>query len=345
MFNLTFTAKRKLQRFGIVSLILIMVFVLVWFCWVIWLERYVVYSRDGATINMNLPDYVGQGQLAAPPAADETIPIYINEGSDTINLNTELTKINGYYIDTDTLQNDMEATRNVLATLPAETAVMVELKNIWGTFYYSSKVEGATLSTKLDPTTVDALITDITSKNLYAVAMIPAFRERYYCLDHTSAGLEVSKRTHLWQDDEKCYWLDPTDNGALNWVMQIVEELKALGFDEVVFTEFRMPDTNGIYFSGDREAAIANAANTIVQSCATENFAVSFLTSDTQFKLPEGGRCRIYLKDIGAKDVAAAVARMAVPDPLVNLVFIANTNDTRYDEYSSFRPIVTLTEN
>lgn len=341
MFNLTFTAKRRLQRIGVFSLIAILAIVLVWLCWVIWIGRYVVYSQEGAAIDMNVPLQLSGGQIAAPPAADETIPIYINEGSDAIDTNTELTQINGFYIDTDTLQHEMSTALNTIATLPSGTAVMVELKNIWGTFFYSSTLADATISTKLDVAAVDNLITELNSKNLYSIAMIPSFRERYYCLDHSSAGLEVTRRTHLWEDDDKCYWLDPTDNSALNWIISIVDELKSLGFDEVVFTEFRMPETEGIYFNGDRVEAIRSAAATIATECADANFAVSFMTDDPEFPLPEGGRSRLYLQNVSAKDVAAAAARLQVPDPKVNIVFMANTNDTRYDEYSALRPIVT----
>lgn len=340
MFNLSFTARRRLQRIGIISLIAILAIVLVWLCWVVWIGRYVVYSREGATINMDVPLQLSGGNLAMPPEEDVTIPIYINEGSDAIQTATELTQINGFYIDTDTLQYEMATAMDTIATLPSGTAVMVELKNKWGTFFYSSTLADATVSTKLDVPAVDKLITELKSRNLYAIAMVPAFRERYYCLDHSSAGLEVTRRTHLWEDDDKCYWLDPTDNSALNWLMSIVEELKALGFDEVVFTEFRMPDTDGIYFTGDREAAIKTAAETIVKECSTEKFAISFMTDDTAFTLPEGGRSRIYVQNISAKDVAAAAARLQVPDQKVNIVFMANTNDTRYDEFSALRPIV-----
>ncbi len=341
MFKLTFTAKRRLQRIGVFTLIAVLVITLVWLCWVIWIGRYVVYSRDGASIDMDVPLQMSGGQLASPPKTDETIPLYINEGSDAITTETDLAQINGYYIDTDTLQYEMPTVMNTLATLPSGAAVMVELKNIWGTFFYSSTLADATISTKLDVQAVDNLITELNSKNLYAIAMIPAFRERYYCLNHSSAGLEVTRRTHLWEDDDKCYWLDPTDNSALNWVISIVEELKNLGFDEVVFTEFRMPETTGIYFGGDRAAAITNAAATITAECADANFAVSFMTEDRDFVLPEGGRCRIYLEGVSAKDVAAVAARLKVADQKVNIVFLANTNDTRYDEFSSLRPIVT----
>lgn len=345
LFNIPFTTRRRLQRIGIASLIVILVIVLVWLCWVIWIGRYVVYSREGASINMDVPLQLSGGQIARPPAEDETIPIYINEGSDAINTSTELTQINGYYIDTDTLQNEMSTVLDVIATLPSGTAVMVELKNEWGTFFYSSNLQDATISTKLDVEAVDNLIQEINSKNLYTIAQVPAFRERNFVLKRNSSFLLNSRRQYGWEDDDKCYWLDPSSNGALNWLMSIAEELKSLGFDEVVFSEFRIPDTNEIYFSGDQAEAIKNAAATIAKECAADGFAVSFLTSDPAFPLPEGGRCRLYLENISAKDVAATAARLQVPDEKTSIVFLASTNDTRYDDYSSLRSIVTASTN
>lgn len=342
MFNLTFTTRRRLRRLGIAAGIAVMLVILIWVCWVIWIGRYVVFSGEGAKIDMSLPQHVTGGQLSRPPSAAETVPVYVNEGSDAITTASELSQINGYYVDTDMLQHEMDTVMNAIATLPAGTAVMVELKNIWGTFFYSSDLADATVSSKLDPATVDKLITELNSKNLYCVAQIPAFRERYYLLNHSSAGLEVTRRTHLWEDKEKCYWMDPTDNSALNWVMSIVEELKALGFDEVVFTEFRMPDTDGIYFNGDEAEAIRAAAEKIAAECGSENFAVSFMTDDPDFPLPENGRCRVYLQNISAKEVAATAARLGVADQKVNIVFLANTNDTRYDEFSCLRPMTLL---
>ena len=78
--NMTFSTKRRLQRIGLISAIFFMVMILVWFCWVIWIERYVVYSREGATINTDLPERYAGGQVAAPPSVDETIFQFTGEG-------------------------------------------------------------------------------------------------------------------------------------------------------------------------------------------------------------------------------------------------------------------------
>ena len=341
--KLTFTAKRKLQRLGLVALIVLMVSILVWFCWVVWVERFMVYSSEGATLNFE-PGNPGVGEVAVAPHLEETVSIYINEGSNAVNTSTELTAISGYYIDADALTQDFNTVKANINTLPAGTAVMVELKNIWGSFFYSSNLQDATLSTKLDTKNVDALIQELNSKNLYTIAMVPAFRERYYCLldsSYASAGLAQSGKAYLWADDENCYWLNPSSTRALNWVISIVQELKSLGFDEVVLTEFRFPNTSQISFNGDQAEALATAASTIMTTCANENFAVSFMSDDSGFILPEG-RTRLYLQNISAKTVDAVAATVKVPNTMVNLIFMATTNDTRFDAYSSLKPITLI---
>ena len=339
--TLTYRTKRRLYRAGLIGGILLLVAILVAFCWVIWLERYVVYTRDGATLNLDLVDTPSAGQLSSPPIAGETVPIYVNEGLDAINLTSELAQIKGYYIDTDTLQSDVAAAREMVATLPSGTAVMVELKSIWGQFNYSSTVTDQTPSNRLDTLQVDKLITDITSRNLYTIAVVPAFRDRYFFLknnSNTSMGLAVKRKGYLWQDSNNCYWFDPTDPDTLNWLKEIVIELKSLGFDEIVFSEFRIPETDNIVLNEDRAEAIKKAAQSLVNSCATDNFAVSFLVEDSNFTIPEG-RTRLFIKNVGPKNVDAVVAKLNLVTPDSKLVFMCNTNDTRYDAYGVMKPI------
>ena len=52
--NLTYRTKRRLYRAALIGGIVLLVIILVGFCWVIWLERYVVYTREGATLQENL---------------------------------------------------------------------------------------------------------------------------------------------------------------------------------------------------------------------------------------------------------------------------------------------------
>ena len=46
--SIPYRTRRVLNRLGIVLMIFLLVGVIAWLCWVVWLERYVVYTADGA---------------------------------------------------------------------------------------------------------------------------------------------------------------------------------------------------------------------------------------------------------------------------------------------------------
>ena len=341
--NIPYRTRRVLQRLGIASLILLIVFICVWFCWVVWLERYIIYTRDGAVIDFELSRELPQGQVALPPSDESDIEIYFNEGENSIETSNELTQLAGYYIDTSTLSSNVAGALDILKTLPSGTAVMIDVKSINGSFYYTSGLEDATYA-DVDLAAVDSLISTVVQGDYYAIARIPAFRDYYYGLNHVSCGLSNAAwgEGYLWRDTSGCYWLNPANSGALNWIMSIIEELKRLGFDEVVLTDFRFPDTDNIIFSGDRDATLQSAMNSLFKNCSTNTFALSFAVTDATFTVPEG-RSRLYLENIDASKVAQTVAQATVTDPIIKLVFIASTNDTRYNDYSVLRPLDSAT--
>ena len=56
------------------------------------------------------------------------------------------------------------------------------------------------------------------------------------------------------------------------------------------------------------------------------------------FVLPEG-RTRLYLSGVEAKEVGAKASQFTFENPEVRLVFLADTNDTRFDAYGVLRPM------
>ena len=93
-----------------------------------------------------------------------------------------------------------------------------------------------------------------------------------------------------------------------------------------------------IVFDGDKTNAIQKVAQTLVTACATDSFAVSFMTSESSFPRPDG-RSRLFMQDVGPKNVDAVAAMVDMENPQAGLVFMCNTNDTRYDAYSVMRPV------
>jgi len=334
--SIPYRTRQMLLRALLGIFIVVLVVVLVLGCWLLWLNRFVIYTRDeGAKLDFNLQPELADGELAVPPTQGNTPPIYYNDGEDAVNTSTELTQLVGYYADTAALQEDIGAVRSQIQTLPAGTAVMVDVKSIYGSFYYSSEVSTSRPS-GIDTQAMDKLIEELDRSALYTIARVPALRDYEYGLNHVPDGLPTAGG-YLWIDSDNCYWLNPQSQGTLSYLIQIVNELKNLGFDEVVFSDFYFPETDGIVFNGDKAEALTNAAGTLVTGCATERFAVSF-TGRGNFTLPEG-RCRLYLEDVEAGDVANRAQEIQISDKQIRLVFLTEVHDTRFDTFGVLRPL------
>ena len=340
--SIPYRTRQRMNRIGLVLLFLIAVLIITWFCWVVFMERHVVYSRDGASIDLEISANDIIGEVAIPPAAGEdSISIYYNEGENAIDASNELTQLDGYFIDSEDLQNNIAGVWEMLEPLSVSTPIMIDLKAGYGSFYYSSNIEGAIASRSVSTASVDELISDMKEKGFYMIARISAFRDYNYGLHHVSSGLMHVNGLGLWPDNGGCYWLNPTDAGVINWLISIVNELKELGFHEVVLTDFRFPDSDMYRYNGteeEKQAALVSAATSIATQCATSRFAVSFAVTDPTFALPEG-RTRIYLENVDASAAGSKAAQVTVENPETRLVFVANTNDTRFNDYGGLRSI------
>lgn len=337
--KLSYRARRRFHRLGVTLGYLALASLIILVCWFIWLERFVVYTGQGAQLRFDYESPPGIAQVATAPE-EATVAIHYNEGEEFVNTSTELTQLRGYYATTDVLDRGVEGVAALIQSLPAGSAIMLDVKSGFGTFYYSSTLEEAPITDRIDVAKMDTLIRDLASKDTYLIARVPAFRDRNYGLNHTTYGLPVASGGYLWADSDNCYWLNPISNGTLSWLITIATELKEIGFDEVVFTDFRFPDTDNILFQSSmgRQEALESAAQTLVSTCATSKFCVSFETSNPLFQLPEG-RTRLYLTGASANKAAETAENANVADPTIQLVFLTNTNDTRFDAFGAMRPM------
>lgn len=337
--SLSYRAKRRLRR-SVTALIVILCLTLTGFIgWVIWADRYIVYTRDGAKLDFELSELPRDGELATAPTNSEPIKILVQGATDDNSQTTvEQVSISGYYIETSDLKEDIPGIIEKLQTLPAGTAVLMDMKTIKGSFYYPTTV-GSTVSKDINQEQMNQLLEFLSNHDLHAIARIPAFRDWEYGLNNVPQGLpKKGGNGSLWMDDKNCYWLDPTNEEVLSYLIRIVAELKSLGFDEVVFTEFRFPDTEKIKFTGNKTEAITNAALTLSEACATDRFFVSFQSTNYAFPLPSGNS-RLYLDDAAAADIPLVRQQAVTSNPAIQLLFLTEANDTRFNDYCVLRPL------
>ncbi len=348
--NIPYRTRRKLNRIAIAASVVVLVGSVVWLCWVVWIQRYVVYTDDGATLNFDRSANDVVGEVAHPPVVDANVRIFFNEGADAINTSNDLTAISGYYISADMFQDQMDEVTLQVERLTAGTAVMIDMKGAKGNFYYDSTLSDAATSQNTDIAAVSALVERLKSKGFYTIARISAFRDYYFFIDpgtgaskHVSSGLYLLSKAGLWMDEGGSYWLDPTNATSTSWVSSVVLELRDMGFDEVLLMDFRFPSSDKYIFTGDKTAALQSAASTLQSACSADDFVLSFCVEDPTFPLP-GERCRLYLESTDAGNLGALVAQVTVENPEVQLVFLADSGDTRYDDYSVLRTIGVASE-
>ena len=334
--RIPYRTRQAIKRLLITVLVIALVAALLWLGWVLWLGRYVVYTRDGVVIDRNKSSASLTGELALPPQADGGVQIYFNEGDDTISVGVELTHMAGYYIDQKALETDMASIKSQIEALPVGTPVMIELKNSAGNFFYNSAA-GQYRQSTINTAQVDELIEFLNKSGMYTIARITSLRDYNYGLNNVLYGIHHSSRLYLWQDKGGCYWLDPTLQGTMSYLTNIANELKVKGFDEVMFSEFRIPEATDMAFSGNRMEALQKAADALVKACGSDTFTVSF-AAPQGFVLPEG-KCRLYIENVEPMDAAAAAENSGISNTALNLVFVTPLNDTRFDEYGVLRPL------
>lgn len=341
--SLPYRTKQKIHRtsktVGIVALIAL----ISWFCWTTWAQRYVVYSKDGAKVDFTLENLDGSGTVAQQPVAQGDVSIYYNEGSAAVDTQKTLSKLDGYYISYDIMSKDMQGVLNNLQYLQAGTPVMIELKGGYGSFYYSSKLDDAVMASSINISEVDNLIDELKNRGFYLIAKVSSLADYNFGNAYpTTSGLYVpdgaGNYRYLWMDSAGFYWLNPSSTTTLNWITNVIMELKSKGFNEVMLANFRFPDSDQYRFTGDKAAALASAAATLYTSCKADNFVLSFGVADATLPLPEG-RTRLYFENMDAKDISGIKDQAALEDADARLVVVAPTNDSRYNVYGILRPL------
>lgn len=324
--NISYRTRLLIRRIlGITALVLVVALVVTGCC-LLWLQRFVVYTDEGAKLVFQQPKKLPASQLP------QTVP----SPSVTIHYSDQpfregLQQLSGYYIDPQDLMDDPEAVRQKLEQLPAGTAVLLDVKGYRGYFYYSTAV-GYNTSSSYDIAKMDDLIRWLSGSDLYVIARMSALRDFDLVWNDDSCGLKKTSGV-LYNDRGSYglgYWLDPTSDKVMRYLTQVLRELRELGFDEVVLQNFRFPNTSSLAFDGDKDAAILEAAQQLIDACANESFTISFSSADPGYMLPEG-QCRLYLEDVAAEDAQSAWDSANVADKRLQLVFLPAVGDTRYE--------------
>ena len=321
---------------GVLAVLLIFIL-----CRFIYLRRFLVY---GDTVTL---DYE---QMLDPTGTQEEtnlVPDFTLEITEDEELmassqaNGPLMPMSGYYVTTSMLRELPKVLEALEGLEQRPQTLLFEMKSVYGNFYYDSDISGS-YTANADIDGIEMLIARYAmQKDTYLAARIPAFTDNNFALDNQSSGLPL-KSGALWMDDDNCYWLDPMSEEVQAFLVTMATELAEMGFDEVVFDSFRMPDSqNIVYDAGEwtREEAVAEAAKNLRSALKDLPIRVSF---GSESPLVAEYTDRVYLTTEDGSKVADMVANVisCVEYPDAQIVFQTASRDTRFDGYGILRPLL-----
>ena len=243
------------------------------------------------------------------------------------------------------LASGVDQVRAALSQADDYNAVMVDVKSIFGSFYYSNAISGAAKATVLDIKQVDQLIAELAQqKGVTLIARVPAFSDPEYALKHQSQALPLYNGA-LWTDEHDCYWLNPYSNDVQGYLTSIALELANLGFDEVLFDDFYFPDSDRISWTGSvtKQEAILDAADNLSANLLNQAIRLDLGTSDPEVAAYAS---RVFIETNNASQIDSDKELLAdaIPDPAAGIVYITDSRDTRFDACGAMRPLLDETE-
>lgn len=342
MRKLSYRNKLRLKKTAKISLIVLVVLTILVSCYIIYLQRHVVYHRDGVSLDFDqhtdtIPMADGTGAAPNAPVLPQVQIEYVDDGSKV----GALSQISGYYISATMLVNHTDAVAAALQELTEPCWIMIDLKNASGSFYYSTQITGANTAA-IDTEAVDAIIRDLKNRGFKLIARIPAFADSDFALEHTETALHMTNGA-LWADADGGYWVDPANSLVQDYLQQICKELSSLGFSEVVFENFYFPTSGNIVYDSTQTKSeiIDDVATTIKNAFAASNLTISFCTDEATFSLSSATGRLYFTNSSGSNlETMADAAAALVVDPVSQVVFLTDSRDTRYDAYSTLRPLV-----
>ncbi len=321
---------RKLLRFFLILLAVVLAVSLVL---LVYVEPFVIYDREGVRLELDR-------EASSPESTEEYTPPVISNpqilySQDPIAEKT-IAEMGGYYITTKMLQNPQTVLEAVKA-IQEPCAVLIELKSMFGNFYYTTGISGAPAA-NVDTAAVDEIISYLNENHFYLIGVVSAFADRAFALEHISCGLPL-KSGALWVDVNNCYWLDPGDDLVVSYLMEITRELGSLGFDEIAFDNFYFPDSSKIIYEGDKSAVISQTISELISFSQGSSIQISFVTEQTDFPAQDV-QGRLYFPNVDGSKAQLYDQSYADMDNLQELVFLASSRDVRFEGKALLRPLL-----
>ncbi len=250
---------RGKRKYGwIITLVLfLLIFALMAGIWVFYdRQKYIIYHKDGLVLDSGetelKPDSSEEQEsdILAPPITNAQVVIELPDFSDMESMvSSRLNTIQALYVSADKM------TAQNLAYYPAILAdstikyncLVLNIKGMDGMLRYFSKIPLVDSYSVNGTESLKETLGALKDTGLWLVAEISCLGDSAMAVRNSPISLKNSTGGVL--TDQNCSWLDPYNLETREYVAALMQEMKDMGFDEVLLTNVCLPSEQAIQYS------------------------------------------------------------------------------------------------
>ena len=264
------------------------------------LQRFIVYDQTGVTLQ--LPFMQTEAEVEEEAAPEVTfVPIQVEivyEDPDFSQVDLggweELAPAELYFIDFNTAVNSV-ALASAISTAQNEgyTGVVLELKSPQGQLAWQSTCETAVSYGTAGVMDYTQTLQTLHDAGLTAVAQISCCADKLLSDRNWTVTLQTGGSTY--RNEDGIGWLDPYNRTVRNYIADLMRELAAMGFDEILLADLYHPySENGFQYSVTLQTApnpvtaVCQMAKRLVEAMEGTGVAVSALLDEDSLRNGDG---------------------------------------------------------
>ena len=330
----SFRNRNFLRRIGLWLLILCLILVLAAVGVFIYLQRFLVYGKDGVYLDFSRPPISEPVQGDPEPELSFPNTEIVEVDPEELTPTVSTTVLSGYVVPHSVLQQP-QAFLDACLAMEEPCTLLFDIKDGVGNFFYASSVADQGEDSR---DLLSAVLQQLQEEGFHLVARVSALRDRSFGLNNPRYGLPLSSGA-LWMDAGGCYWLDPAKDTVQVRLIRICSELFELGFSEVVLSNFYFPESKQIVYKSEEEPqVILSTTFQRIQAALEGKGLVSIQLQEEQEPLDPGtGRLYYSTQEVLVAQNLHAATQEWLEDPASQLVFLTDSRDTRFEGYGLLR--------
>lgn len=110
-------------------------------------------------------------------------------------------------------------------------------------------------------------VTALLAQEVPVSAFVSVLQDPLYASYYVTASALMSGTGYGYKDGDGKVWLDPAKEDAIAWIVAVIDEVIAMGFDEIILTDFHYPQTGDLenirYAADDPQQGLSDLLDTI----------------------------------------------------------------------------------